>query len=204
MAWVVRDPVQYVGHAPKGSGQCAALPMVLNPSIPKHVAHWKRGARVRGNLTLPPGTVIALFNTNLDYPGSRFWRTDDPVTHKPFGIAHTALYMGQTSDGIEVVHQNQTPNKITRSFIFFGGGGPRKQADKNGCYDVGVSKSGATLLWREKPNDPRYHWGVSKTLHHAEDDGNNYYVVELKPMQVPKPDPEGFSVHVSGAVAPNL
>jgi hypothetical protein len=68
--------------------------------------------------------VIALFSTNLDYQDSQFATTKDPVTKKSFGVAHTALYVAQTNEGIEVVHQNQTPHQITRSFIFFGGGGP--------------------------------------------------------------------------------
>jgi hypothetical protein len=204
MSWVVHHPLHYVGHGAKGSGECAALPIALNSSIPKHVAHWKRGALVKNNFGLTPGTVIAVFNSNSDYQGSQFAATKDPVTKQSFGVAHTALYVTQTSEGIEVVHQNQTPHLITRSFVFFGGGGPKKPANKQGYYDVGKSKSGTTLQWREKTSDPKYHWGVSGTLHRLEDDANNYHVVELKPKHSATPNPEDFAVHVSGPTAPNL
>ena len=204
MAWIVHHPLQYVAQHSKGSDECAALPMALNPSLPKHVAHWRRGAPGRGNCALAPGTVIAIFNTNLDYQGSLFARTKDPVTNQAFGVAHTALYVAQTSEGIEVVQQNQAPHLITRSFIFFGGGGPRKPADSQGYYDVGRSLSGTTLQWRDGQGDPLYHWGVSRTLHRREDDANNYYVVELKPNRSGVSNPQDFAVHVSGPTAPNL
>ena len=108
MSWMVHDPVQHIGRTPKGSGECVALPVALCPSIPKSVAHWTRGTQVRGSSGLAPGTVIAIFNTNLDYQGSRFATVRDPNTKKSFGVAHTALYVGQTNLGIQVVHQNQT------------------------------------------------------------------------------------------------
>ena len=206
MPWKVHHPIKHVGHHPKGDGQCTALPMALNPSVPKVVAHWKQGAQVKGNVGLDPGTVIAIFNKNLDYQGSRYAATKDPVTKKSYGVAHAALYVAQTSEGIEVVHQNQTPGQITRSFIFFGGGGPKGQADSQGYFDVGKSQSGATLRWRDGRGDPSYHWGVSGSnkLDLKEDDADNYCIVELKPDRSGTSNPEDFSVHVSGPTAPNL
>ncbi|HEY2235557.1 MAG TPA: BPSL0067 family protein [Candidatus Angelobacter sp.] len=181
MSWVIHDPLRYTRtlHKPLGSGECAALPIALNRSIPHEVAHWQRGAQVVGNVALAPGTVIAIFNKNLDYQGSHF------ATVRSFGIAHVALYIAQTANGIEVVHQNQTKGQITRSFIFFGGGRPgdhQIKCDDHGYYSLGTTKSGTILRWRDmRPGDPSYHWGVSRSLRLMEDDANNYYVVELKP-----------------------
>jgi hypothetical protein len=146
MAWVIHNPRQYIGKHSRGSGQCAALAQDLGkhlvPPIPL-VAHWQRGTRVKGNI-LPPGTVIAIFNSNGDYQGSKF-------AHHLNGTAHTALYVGQTNVGIEVVHQYLNSRTIKGSLIRFGG--QRVTGHKSG-----VSGSGGKL----------------------EDDADNYYVVEQK------------------------
>jgi hypothetical protein len=152
MAWVIRNPLQYVGQQPKGSHHCAALAQELGthlvPPIPL-VALWKPGVRVKGK-NLPQGTVIAIFNSNGDYQGSRF-------AHNLNGTAHTALYVRQSSEGIEVVHQYKGCKTIKGSLIRFGGG---RLAD----HHSGVSASGGKL----------------------EDDADQYYVVESKSKPNPE------------------
>ena len=169
MAWVIQNPLRYVGQRPKGSGQCAALAQELGahlvPPIPL-VAHWTRGARVRGSVLLP-GTVIAIFNSNGDYQGSQF-------AHNLDGKAHTALYVRQSNEGIEVVHQYRGCGTIKGSLIRFGG-------QKLEGHKSGVSSPGKKL----------------------EDDADNYYVVELKQNVAQKRNvgAEDFSVNISAPTA---
>jgi hypothetical protein len=143
MSWVIPNPLQYVGQAPKGDGQCAVLAQVLGRGRVPLVALWRRGARVRG-MFLPRGTVIAIFNSNGDYQGSKF------AVHVS-GFAHAALYVGQSSEGIEVVHQFHGCGHIRGALIRFGD--PKLDGHKSGVHALG-----GTL----------------------EDDGNNYFVVEHK------------------------
>ena len=107
----------------------------------------------------------------------------------------------ESRSSIKTKHKGQ----ITRSFIFFGGGGPEDHKlarDPQGYYNLGKSGSGTTLRWRDGGGDPSYHWGVSSLLHKREDNADNYYVVEQKIAQHRSgPEPEEFRVDVSAPTA---
>jgi hypothetical protein len=80
---------------------------------------------------LVTGTVIAIFNSNGDYQGSKF-------AQNVHGKAHTALYFRQSAEGIEVVHQYAGCGLIKGALIRFGGG-------RQVGHRSGVSASGGTL-----------------------------------------------------------
>jgi hypothetical protein len=70
------NPLTLVGKPTVGDGaykgECAAIAQFLVPGLGNaHVAHWKRGAKVEGNSRLPPGTVIAIFDSNGRYIGTK-------------------------------------------------------------------------------------------------------------------------------------
>lgn len=136
MSYLVPNPLSYVGHPPKFNkhhkAECAFLAQSLT-AMPL-AAHWKPGTKVKGNHSIPRGTVIAMFING--------------VYQNKSGLAHTALYVGQSKDGIEVVHQYNTIPHIKGCLIRFGGG----------------LLAGHTS-------------GVSRN-HPLENDANNYYVVE--------------------------
>ena len=82
---------RYIGH-PVGSGQCVALVHTLSPGIGR-TAGWAPGARVKGNLSLQPGTAIATFDKSGRYANA----TD--------GSSHAAIYLGQNEQGVQVLDQ---------------------------------------------------------------------------------------------------
>ena len=143
------NPLALLGKPTVGSGiykgECAAIAQFLVPGLGNaHVAHWRRGAKVKGMLTLRPGTVIAIFDSNGRYIGTQ---------HHSYlgGVAHTALYVRQSNEGIEVVHQIKSSDRIKGTLIRFGG-------HKTHGYNSGV------LPFRTGT---------------PEDYAENYYVVEL-------------------------
>lgn len=74
-----------------GNGQCVALAHAA-ALIPPTQA-WSQGTRVQGNLQLPVGTIIATFDANGHYG------------NHTNGTSHTAIYIGQTAQGIQVLDQ---------------------------------------------------------------------------------------------------
>lgn len=180
-----KDPHALVAaKKPLGNGECAGIvqdphngvpgliPRLIPGSTPERyyprVADWVRGARVKGN-ALPRGTVIAIFDSNGCYVGQSKHK------YKGLGIAHTALYVGQSEQGIEVVHQfGGTPPK--GSLIRFGGGWIK--GHRSGVSAVNTSEKGIQ----------------------PEDDADNYHVVELRPRprQETIPDASDFTVNISG------
>jgi hypothetical protein len=149
MAFVYpNNPLSLVGTPTAGEGkykgECAAIAQFLVPGLGNaHVSQWKRGAKVKGNRTLRSGTVIAIFDTNGRYIGT----TQHNHSH---GLAHTALYVGQSQVGIEVVHQSKSMAAIRGTLVRFGG-------KSIAGHKSGVSSGGST----------------------PEDEAENYYVVEL-------------------------
>jgi hypothetical protein len=126
-------------------GECAAIAQFLVPGLEySRVSQWKRGAKVKGNHSLRRGTVIAIFDSNGRYIGTS--------KHSHRNAAHTALYVRQSSAGIEIVHQFKSPSleKIKGALVRWGG-----QSVLG--HQSGVSVSGGT----------------------PEDDADNYHVVEL-------------------------
>jgi hypothetical protein len=81
----------YVGRS-AGSGQCVALVRAAIPGLGP-TAHWVRGAAVKGNHAIPPGTPIATFSHTGHYANA----TD--------GSSHAAIYLGQNDEGVQVLDQ---------------------------------------------------------------------------------------------------
>ncbi|UXY09462.1 BPSL0067 family protein [Kosakonia sp. ML.JS2a] len=90
MAYIAATPRAYIGQS-VGSGQCVAFTQKA-ANMPR-TANWKRGALVKGNMNIAPGTAIATFDDNGQYGN----HTD--------GRSHAAIYMGQDDTGIEVLDQ---------------------------------------------------------------------------------------------------
>jgi len=74
-----------------GDGQCVTFIHAVVAIPPASV--WKKGQRVRGDLSLAAGTVIATFD-----PNGRYGNHLD-------GRSHAAIYAGQNSIGIQVLDQ---------------------------------------------------------------------------------------------------
>jgi len=131
------DPLSLVGKPVAGEGrykgECAAIAQFLVPGLGnRHVCQWRRGAQVKGNLHLQPGTVIAIFDSNGRYIGTS-------LHDHSHGVAHTALYVRQSAVGIEIVHQYKSascPN-IKGTLVRFDG-------QKIIGYHSGVSSAGGT------------------------------------------------------------
>lgn len=131
-------------HPGIGSGECTALaqftlPGNAGPICPYPAAEWRPGEKVRGNLSLQRGTLIALFHHGH-------------YANKYGGLAHTALYIGQSNEGIEVIHQS-LGRPITGGLIRF-------DYIKSPGHLSGVS-----------------HRNRLFNVVTPEDDGNNYYTV---------------------------
>lgn len=71
-------------------GQCVSYVKKVCPSLP-NTARWRKGAPVKDNQKLAPGTVIATFSTSGHYDG------------------HAAIYVSQDAVGIKVYDQYVTP-----------------------------------------------------------------------------------------------
>jgi hypothetical protein len=103
MPFVYPNPLALLGKPVVGEGdlkgECAAIAQCLVPGLGNiYAAHWRRGAKVQGSRSLQPGTVIAIFDSNGRYIGTK--------RHSHVGgVAHTALYVRQSDVGIEIVHQ---------------------------------------------------------------------------------------------------
>ena len=74
-----------------GNGQCVTFVHAVVPTPPASM--WRSGARVKGNMMLKPGTVIATFDAD-----GRYGNHLD-------GRSHAAIYLGQNSIGIQVLDQ---------------------------------------------------------------------------------------------------
>ncbi|SNB85057.1 hypothetical protein SAMN06265338_14310 [Rhodoblastus acidophilus] len=73
-----------------GSGQCVALAQAT--SNVGHTSTWVPGTQVQGNTDIAPGTVIATFGADGAYTNT-------------VGQSHTAIYLGQNAQGIQVMDQ---------------------------------------------------------------------------------------------------
>ncbi len=93
MAYIANTPSAYVGQS-VGNGQCVAYTQKA-ANMPRTVA-WRRGALVKGNMSIAPGTAIATFDGNGRYGN----HTD--------GSSHAAIYLGQDASGIVVLDQWMT------------------------------------------------------------------------------------------------
>jgi hypothetical protein len=89
--YVAGHPEQWIGPPSVGSGQC--VPLVQKATGAPLTKEWRRGALVRGDLALRPGTAIATFDEDGHYGN----HTD--------GRSHAAIYLGQDEKGIWVIDQ---------------------------------------------------------------------------------------------------
>ncbi len=85
------DPEQWIGKPSVGTGQC--VPLVQQATGAPHTSQWHRGALVKGNMNIRPGTAIATFDADGRYGN----HTD--------GRSHAAIYLGQDAHGIRVIDQ---------------------------------------------------------------------------------------------------
>jgi hypothetical protein len=83
-------PSGNVTKGPNFCGQCVSYVKVVCPTLPATTS-WKKGAAVKSNAAIVPGTVIATFNADGKYLG------------------HAAIYVSQSKVGIEVYDQWITP-----------------------------------------------------------------------------------------------
>ncbi|WP_234012092.1 BPSL0067 family protein [Cronobacter dublinensis] len=90
MTYIAATPRAYIGQS-VGSGQCVAFTQKA-ANMPRTAA-WRRGALVKGNTSITPGTAIATFDADGRYGN----HTD--------GRSHAAIYLGQDSTGIKVLDQ---------------------------------------------------------------------------------------------------
>lgn len=97
---IISNYQQYIGKAVgtgPNAGSCANLVQTADPSIGR-TSTWKKGEQVYGASDLQSGTPIATFNYNSNYgPAS------DPGGVS--GGSHTAIYLSQNGDGIQVLDQ---------------------------------------------------------------------------------------------------
>lgn len=113
---------QYLGEA-VGSGQCVALLQAADPGVGL-TATWTPGAQVMGDTNLAPGTSIATFNSAGKYANA----TD--------GSSHAAIYLGQNSQGIQVMDQWLTQPASYRTIAW---NNPGKTAANTGSQFYVVS-----------------------------------------------------------------
>ena len=106
-----------------GNGQCVTFVHAVIATPPASL--WHRGAKVKGNMALVPGTVIATFDQN-----GRYGNHMD-------GSSHAAIYLGQTAIGIQVLDQwnGRTKQPVHERLIRFKNG-HGKAVDDGDRFDV--------------------------------------------------------------------
>jgi hypothetical protein len=83
-------PANTQTHGNDLCGQCVSYVKKVCPALPATIS-WRKGAAVKDNASLSPGTVIATFDAQGHYRG------------------HAAIYVSQDSIGINVYDQYVTP-----------------------------------------------------------------------------------------------
>ncbi len=93
-----------------GDGECVTLTKRV-ARLP-HASLWHKGEKVKGNLLLKRGTIIATFDKEGRY------------TSDTFGQSHAAIYLGQDSTGIQVLDRWNHPyeQKVHEHTIVFTSG----------------------------------------------------------------------------------
>lgn|GEM_PF-1390728 len=92
-----------------GDGHCAKLVQFATGA--PLTSYWVRGPRVKGNMKVPKGTAIALFDAGGFY------------SHDGSSPRHAAIYLGQNKQGLQVLDQWQgradvTSNGFSRTLRF--------------------------------------------------------------------------------------
>jgi len=107
-----------------GDGECVTLTKRV-ARLP-HASLWQKGEKVKGNLLLKRGTIIATFDKEERY------------TSDTFGQSHAAIYLGQDSTGIQVLDQWRGPpaQEVHERTIHFEGGRVEPAQDGDQFYVV--------------------------------------------------------------------
>ena len=82
-----------------GNGQCVTFVHAVVPTPP--ASRWRSGAKLRGDMTLKSGTVIATFDADGSY-GNHL-----------NGRSHAAIYLGQNSIGIPMIRNYDALQNVT-------------------------------------------------------------------------------------------
>jgi hypothetical protein len=108
-----QEPPADKQHGPNFCGQCVSYVTTVCPTIPVSTAAWRKGAQVKGNTTVLPGTAISTFDSYGKYSG------------------HAAIYEKQTPAGINVVDQWVWPpaRAIHQRMLRFGAHGNANNGD---------------------------------------------------------------------------
>ncbi len=83
--YVASNPEQWAGRPSVGTGEC--VPLVQQATGAPRSTQWRPGEQVQGNADISRGAAIATFDSNGHYTG------------------HAAIYLGQDSNGIQVIDQ---------------------------------------------------------------------------------------------------
>jgi hypothetical protein len=100
---------------PIGAGYCVDF-VKASAGVPRTDA-WQKGAEVRGNPHLPPGTAIATFESDGSYTSE--------------SGNHAAIYLDQDERGIWVYDQWQGQPVHKRPILFEGGSGGKWGSKSN-------------------------------------------------------------------------
>lgn len=113
-----KPPKDKTGGPVNFCGQCVSFVTRVCTDIPVATGQWKKGALVKDNADIKPGTAIATFNSAGHYSG------------------HAAIYESQSAAGINVVDQwvTGTGSPIHARTLRFGAHGVSN--DGNGFYVV--------------------------------------------------------------------
>ncbi|MBJ7314365.1 BPSL0067 family protein [Rugamonas sp. CCM 8940] len=128
MPYIYAAARELVGKPKVGDFQCVALVRHFTNAPP--TLSWRQGETVLGNKNLLPGTAIATFEHGR-WPSLARGN-------------HSALYLGQVSDGIYVVDQwpNNGTDKIEKRFIRL------KKRYANGIYETPSDNAAAFSVIR--------------------------------------------------------
>ena len=114
----------YMGKS-VGNGQCVALVHAVVNVPPSSL--WHRGDVVKGNTSLPIGTIIATFDADGSYG------------NHTNGTSHAAIYLGQNGTGIQVLdqwHGHNGSKPVHERTIYFHAGYKAKVDDGDQFYVV--------------------------------------------------------------------
>ena len=98
MPYVADNPESLAGIPSVGSGECVAL--VQQAAGAPVTRNWNKGALVKGNTAIKPGTAIATFDDAGKYANHRHGN-------------HAAIYLGQDARGIQVIDQWNATDPVT-------------------------------------------------------------------------------------------
>jgi hypothetical protein len=122
MAYIAVNPETYENKV-VGTGHC--VPFVQEASGAPNTSLWKRGKKVKGELTLAKGTAIATFSAEGKYTNSRD------------GTSHGAIYVSQDAVAINVWDQYLGQPVHQRAIRFQGGAaGVRPVNDGDSFYVI--------------------------------------------------------------------